>query len=302
MFTKYAYVYVIFGGDRYVPGVYLSAYSLKKLNTKYDIVCMVTDDVSNEAIQHLKPVVDRIIKINYLNFRATMKTVGMRKRYPNINKYFTKWNCMKLSEYEKIVYLDAATLVVKPIDHLFKNNKPAGIFLSKEKDKIITTKEIEKRFNNKTYPYKFPFVGGMIILLKPSKKLFKNYVNMMKDNSDMFMKMYKKFGSGPEELSLTYFMSYYDKGPKYEWKSLNRCYSYSHFKYIEKEKKPCPYKEIKILNVSGKSKIWENEPEEFEDIIFWHHLYNIATDNKTEFSTFKNKNYLYKDLINKLIK
>ena len=65
MFTKYAYVYVIFGGDRYVPGVYLSAYSLKKLNTKYDIVCMVTDDVSNEAIQHLKPVVDRIIKIKY---------------------------------------------------------------------------------------------------------------------------------------------------------------------------------------------------------------------------------------------
>lgn len=293
---KYAYVYVIFGGDRYVPGVYLSAYSLKKLKTKCDIVCMVTDDVSNDGIEKLKTVVDKIKKIKYLKFDATMKTVGMRKRYPNINKYFTKWNCMNLDEYEKIVYLDSATLVVKPLDHLFRINRPAGIFLSKEKDDIITTKEIAKRFESKTNSYNFPFVGGMIILLKPSKKLFKDYMNMMIIKKNFFMKLYKKFGSSPDEITLTYFMSYYDKGPKCDWKRLNRCYSYSHYKYLENKNKPCPYNEIKILNVSSSKKIWELDYDEYNDIIFWHHLYNHVIGNDLEFP----KKYLYMDLTKRL--
>ena len=52
--SKYAYVWAIFKGDRYIPGILISSWSIKRTNTKYDLVCMVTHDVSEKARKILR--------------------------------------------------------------------------------------------------------------------------------------------------------------------------------------------------------------------------------------------------------
>ena len=87
-----AYVFVIFGGDRYVPGVLVAAYSLKMTGTTREIICMVTHDVSQEGIDLIKTYVDKVIKIDYITFKARMKTKGQQEKYHNIEQYFTKFS------------------------------------------------------------------------------------------------------------------------------------------------------------------------------------------------------------------
>lgn len=138
-----AFVTLVMLGDFYVPGAVALGHSLRRmhpnLNTKFsdistdecriDLVVMVTPDVSSDARKHLETVFDHVVEIGYVYQETRMATAKLEKLYNDwIRIAFTKWRCLELIQYEKILFLDCDMIVLQPIDHLFCLNAPAGVF------------------------------------------------------------------------------------------------------------------------------------------------------------------------------
>jgi hypothetical protein len=47
-----------------------------------------------------------------------------------VNSSFTKWNCLALDQYEKVLFVDADTVIMRNMDHLFDLPCPAATFSS----------------------------------------------------------------------------------------------------------------------------------------------------------------------------
>jgi len=131
---KYAWCSLVMLGDNYVPGALVAAYSLKKVETKYPVLCMVTYDVTADARESLLKCFDGLVEIPYLEHTTIpMRSHKQRDIYGAwMNKSFTKWNVLnpELLPYEKVIFFDADMYVVKNIDHLFDIPGPAGTFSS----------------------------------------------------------------------------------------------------------------------------------------------------------------------------
>ena len=52
--STYAYVMVMFGGDKYLPGILVMGYTIRYCGAIYDIVVMVTNDVSESSVREIK--------------------------------------------------------------------------------------------------------------------------------------------------------------------------------------------------------------------------------------------------------
>jgi hypothetical protein len=134
---KYAITTLLFGNDSYLPGIVLLGSSIRKVMKKsYEnyitLCCMVTNDISKEARSIISKIYDRIIDVDYLQISPNF----IKHNNPNTrniySKTFTKLRIFEMTEYDKILYLDADMLVLKKdIFSLFNLNTPASIFLGK---------------------------------------------------------------------------------------------------------------------------------------------------------------------------
>ncbi len=64
--SKCAYVTLVMMGDSYIPGALVTAMSIRNVRTGVNdpaIVCMVTDDVSDDACTALEFVFDEVVKV-----------------------------------------------------------------------------------------------------------------------------------------------------------------------------------------------------------------------------------------------
>lgn len=287
---KYAYVWLVMLGDRYVPGAIVSAFSCKKhSNIKCDYVCLITHDVSEQAINELKKVFNRIIKIDYIEIESKMmRTDKQQKMYPWINKSYTKWNVIKLDEYNKVLFIDADTLCVNDLSSLFSIDTPAACFYSpfftKINDQIISnykkTKDIKttnlfgkKEFTHgsivpKKIIHDSLFNNGMtinagLVLLTPNKNDFKEFVYMLTDVNYDSKLNFNSF-SGYDEQSLAYYYAFYRK-KKQEWHNISRLYNF----YIIRE----DIKNIKyahLIHYIGTLLTWEAFGSEYADQMPWN--------------------------------
>jgi hypothetical protein len=107
---------------------------------------MVTEDVGEEGKAQLATVFDRVIDIDYLSTRARkLRTQKQQEKYHEwvdagdflhsfIHFFYfpacTKWNCLKLVEYEKVLLVDADKIVLSNCDEIFQLPAPAGTFSS----------------------------------------------------------------------------------------------------------------------------------------------------------------------------
>jgi len=132
-YKSYAYVVLLMMGDSYLPGCLTVAKSIRDTmkSDDIDIVCMVTNDVSQEAIIKLGKLYDHIFPIDYIEHDVhKLRTEKQNKLYEKwASKSFTKWRCMGLP-YKKVLLLDADQLLVNTCDDLFELNAPAGCFIS----------------------------------------------------------------------------------------------------------------------------------------------------------------------------
>ena len=132
--TKYCYCTMIILSNSYMPSILNTGYALKHIaKVKYNTVCFVQDKphyeddqlrfegVSKKYIDDIKKVYDVVIGVDLLktNIGNKNKNSKYKKNYENILYYCTRSYILGLTQYEKIIYLDASPYILKTIDYIF---------------------------------------------------------------------------------------------------------------------------------------------------------------------------------------
>lgn len=133
---KYAYITLLMLNDNYLPGVMIVGHSIRNMWSKQgkindiDLVVMVTKEISDRAINLLRLIYDRVVKVPYITPIKGFVMPHLVKRYPHYQYTFTKLNLLnkKIFNYDKVLFLDADNIVIKNFDHLFSLDCPAAIY------------------------------------------------------------------------------------------------------------------------------------------------------------------------------
>lgn len=112
----HAYVTMICGGDAYVPGIEALGRSLVETQTSAPRVVMVTPEVPTEATSKLAAQGWEIREVAPIPNPHRDDELLFRR----FGASFTKLRAFDLCEYERIVFLDADTIVLRNIDDLFQ--------------------------------------------------------------------------------------------------------------------------------------------------------------------------------------
>lgn len=115
--TSEAYATLLYG-DEFLLGVRVLGKSLRNVGATKDMVVLVSQGVSAEAIDMLKAerwIVKRIGLVENPNDKRTRPA-----RFWGV---YTKLEVFNLTEYKKVVYLDADTIVIRPLEELFECSK-----------------------------------------------------------------------------------------------------------------------------------------------------------------------------------
>jgi len=129
--TKYCYCTMIILSNSYMPCILNTGYALKHIaNVKYNTVCFVQDKpyykngikfngLNSEEIENIKKVYDIVIGIDLLKLNIDKKSDKYYVNYTNIIYYCTRSYILGLTQYDKIIYLDGSTYIIKTIDYMF---------------------------------------------------------------------------------------------------------------------------------------------------------------------------------------
>ena len=273
--SNYAYFCLVMCGDSYAIGAMVVAHSLRRSGTKNDIICMVTNDISQGAINKLKLFFSRVVFVDYIYIKTKrIKFNKIRKMYGSwISKSFTKWNILLFNEYEKVMFLDADVIIKHNIDNLFDLNTPAATF-------DLPQKKSNKNRNGIYNPYnathgelvssssinrglgldgKVSFACiGTTIILSPDKKHFEQFKNELK-KAEPFG--FTKCINGFDEQSIVW---YYSVVLKQRWTHIDCSYNMVVGK-VNKWKHKNP---IKVLHYVG-GKPWNMRRDEWPDLVEW---------------------------------
>lgn len=124
MSRNYAYV-TLLSDNSYYRGVLILQESLRRVGCKYPLVCMVTEDVDKDVIDILEKAKVGIRLVDKIPLPEAVQEYNIQTGsvFGEIWKYTpTKFNAFSLTEFEKIVFLDADILVLKNLDHCFSFN------------------------------------------------------------------------------------------------------------------------------------------------------------------------------------
>jgi glycogenin glucosyltransferase len=290
--SENAYVWVIFLGDRYIPGVLASAYSVKRTNTKYDLICLVTPDVSDIGRKELAKICTKVIEINYIRVkRQKFKTNRQKELYKTwMDVSYTKWNILNLTQYKKVFFLDGDTIITNNIDSVFDTKKISATFYNPWSNKYSKFSKIKdyygrKKIINPNLILKALTKSGYVliasaVLLYPNKDHFNKYKQMLK-NKNIVDTFSKNNYSAHDEQSIAYFMSIYEHGPQLTWYNLPQCYQFIPWRrneccddksiYYQRQKtKICP--KISVIHYFGQHAPWEldfNSDNLFPDTHVW---------------------------------
>jgi glycogenin glucosyltransferase len=132
--SKFAYVTFIIRNDSYLPGALVFAYALRLQKTEHDLVCIVSENVSNGAINALKELYDEVLIIDEVFVPHNRRQERQDRPY-----LFSRFNAFRLGkdgdfgkEYEKIIIADCDVLPLRNYDSLFLVDTPAGIINEKK--------------------------------------------------------------------------------------------------------------------------------------------------------------------------
>lgn len=265
----YAYVWLVMGGDRYVPGVITSAYSVLKTKPNADLVVMVTPDVSPDAVAQISKLAT-VHTVEYITFAGKFNHADPLGKYNWIDKSYTKWRCLSL-KYDKILLLDADIIVTRNIDEVFDFPAPAGIFQQqKPLYNSVLSRYLDKQRN---LPEKTTLLPSDVVsLLKTKNQLLATATSMLLEptGTDHFVKSITELKdhsypntTGVDEQAIAYYMSVVCKkswtvlGTKYNavpWWKYNNIVGSKHGK---------------VLHYMTKEKPWERDPKEYPELLTW---------------------------------
>lgn len=113
---KYSYVTTLLN-DRFYPGLCALSYSLKKVNTQYPLTVVVPVDMPEHTKQRIADLGLPIIEATGITVDDDLLAANPEKRW---NLTLFKLNIFKLTQFDKIVFLDLDMIVMGNLDHLFE--------------------------------------------------------------------------------------------------------------------------------------------------------------------------------------
>ena len=151
--------------NNYLKGVMVLKRSLEKVDSKYPLYCMVTDNISKDNINALKKMGIKIININRIDISNEIRNSVTNINLSHWNNCWDKLNIFGLTQFEKVVYLDCDMLVIQNIDNLFECAN-----LTASTDGIyVFGKEREKDLN-----------AGLMVI-EPSKDTFNKIIKFINE-------------------------------------------------------------------------------------------------------------------------
>ena len=275
---KCAWVVLLMIGKSYAPGALVVAQSLRAMKTKHDIVCMVTNDVPFETRAQLlgtvqRPIFDDIVEVPYVAQQTRpFKAKKQAELYGGwIDRSFTKWNCLKLTRYNRVILVDADVVAVTNCDDLFELRPPAACYSNPwacpwqpggvknpyqgtpcelPHGARVPATLIEEALRTKS------FVGwGAMVLLEPNMERFEAFTAMLYADA-VFGEEFDSI-SGSDEVSIAAF--YAREG---DW-------THIHQRYLAIPwKKDWVSRDIRAYHFHGR-KPWDMDPNEYPDLAVW---------------------------------
>jgi alpha-N-acetylglucosamine transferase len=111
---RQAYVTMITGGDDYVPGVEVLGQSIRESGSSEALVLMATPDVPKTALDQLASRGWDVREVH-----PVTNPHGDEQLFARFKHSFTKLRVFSLVDFEKVVFLDADTVVLQNVDDLF---------------------------------------------------------------------------------------------------------------------------------------------------------------------------------------
>lgn len=167
MEKNYAYITML-DNEPYIYSVIALYSSWLKTQSKYDFYCGCTKNVSQHILNNLTELGIKIISLPEVSglekLKTKLKTSGYNSWIPALNKLAI----YNLTQFDKLVFLDADTYIYENVDHLF-NYPPItavadGCGWCPKIDKFVKGDNYYKRFN----------AGVMVI--QPSEELFNKII------------------------------------------------------------------------------------------------------------------------------
>ncbi|XP_043285576.1 uncharacterized protein Gyg [Venturia canescens] len=107
--------------DSYSLGALVLAHSLRRVGTKHDLAVLVTPGVTGAMREKLSSVFSLVQEVNVLDSKDETNLALLAR--PELGITFTKLHCWRLTQYEKCVFVDADTLVIRNCDELFEREE-----------------------------------------------------------------------------------------------------------------------------------------------------------------------------------
>eukprot|EP01117_Protostelium_nocturnum_P004608 TRINITY_DN1667_c0_g1_i2.p1 TRINITY_DN1667_c0_g1~~TRINITY_DN1667_c0_g1_i2.p1 ORF type:complete len:497 (-),score=84.89 TRINITY_DN1667_c0_g1_i2:58-1548(-) len=126
--SKFSYLTILYN-DEMAPAVHVLQSSLQSVKSAHKLHALVTSSVSSQVQERLELHGIALIQVPEVTIGGDHAHRGGKTVQQRWRKNLTKLWLWKMTQFEKVVYLDADTLVVQNIDHLFACKGPicAGI-------------------------------------------------------------------------------------------------------------------------------------------------------------------------------
>lgn len=284
------WVTLVMNGDRYVPGALVLAHSLKNVNSKFPAICMVTDDVSEKAISMLQKVFDEVRRIRRIACPSRRLTGEKQMNLYSAefcDSVFSKWTCLKFTEFEKVIFVDADVIFEKNPDSLFDLRAPAATFAnpwsrSSWYKNLRHGSGVSSTLIRQAFGHPRAYVAyGSLVLLEPDEDTYCRLLQVL-SSEEPYGKGLKSI-SGMDELCITeLFVPRIANlnSPSKVWTHIDPKFHLIPWKrYPGVGQTTC--KNAVGIHYFGKQKPWEMRRGAWEDIALWWDLFD---DLRTSFS------------------
>ena len=130
--NKCGYITLLSSVD-YLPAVLALGVSLQQVQSQYPFIIAVTDNIYDNVNPVLKNCPYIIEKVPCLSYSpATYEWIAKNEQYDSVKNTASKITLFNLTQYDKLVYIDADCLVIQNIDDLF--SRPDGSMIKYDND------------------------------------------------------------------------------------------------------------------------------------------------------------------------
>ena len=220
--TDYAYSTTIFLDNKYMPGILNWGFNLKNvIKTPYNLICLVQDrpyyEIDNSGnsfmkfpglneneINDIKKIFDVVIGIDVLSNKSNNNVLENRIEYKHIFYYCTKFLCLGLTDYKKIIYIDSSAFINLSIDTIFDEIKQStyyNIFLRKNSLRGLVS-------NYYLFIPQDYYLEKGLFIIQNYLSLFDNYINTFSFDEDIiYYTIYPHWGTKLLD-DLSYYPTY----------------------------------------------------------------------------------------------